>query len=485
MNAYRILLAPWIATPRSTRWLLVAASTLLVVTAVLVAILGHPAHPWLLGAIVLGLGNGLWWALVMPNGLLLVLAARRLVLPGITRDVVLGMLLYAILWIAVPMLLHLPSGHVLAFAVVQILVAAAAMLYMLLPAYLGILFCLLPVLQRVVALPAIEDPRFVFRGGALALVLLLLLVWRWHQLLHGEIHATRWRTPTLINLRRNFRREQGDPLTDIAALRNRPAWLTARVDLRGVGARAPVKSLRVALGGAYLPQTMAGRLYRLIPAVLALLVAALFLFVITMGDVDPSQLPHYLFSRDGFPIEGWMFAVLSLVVPMATIELLLLRWGRVNAELPLLALLPGLSGGGDIKRVLLRTAVQRPAAWLVLLLLLGWLLAAGLGFGWPVALAMLAVALGCLAYLCAMLLGIFGGTPLSGFGRGLLMAVLFVLLSLTVVLPVLWQDWSAPAVARTHAALGVSWLALASFLLWFGHRGWSGLRRRPHPFMPN
>jgi hypothetical protein len=74
---------------------------------------------------------------------------------------------------------------------------------------------------------------------------------------------------------------------------------------------------------------------------------------------------------------------------------------------------------------------------------------------------------------------------LSGFGKGLLMVVMFVLLSLTVLLPLLWHDWSALTVTRVQAALGASWLLLALFLWWSGRRGWHGLQQRPHPFMPN
>ncbi|MHB1272436.1 MAG: hypothetical protein ACYCZD_06610 [Rhodanobacter sp.] len=29
------------------------------------------------------------------------------------------------------------------------------------------------------------------------------------------------------------------------------------------------------------------------------------------------------------------------------------------------------------------------------------------------------------------------------------------------------------------------WIFLIAVLLWLGHRGWRGLRQRPHPFLPN
>lgn len=488
-NLQRVLLAPWMASPRSSRWLVVLALVVALAGAVPVWIYTHAVHPWVWSALVLGVGNGLCWLLLMPNGLFLVLAARRLGMPGITRDVLWSIPLYVALGIGVPVLLQLPQGHVLAFSVMQLLVATSAMLYMLLPAYIGILLCLLPVLHGLArhmgVLPGLGDPRLVTWGGGLVALLVLLLAWRWQQLLHGEIPTGGLRAPGLVNLRRNLGRAQRDPLTDVALLRHRPAWLMVRVDLSGVGVRAPVKSLRVALGGVYLPQTAGGRLHQLVPTLLALLVVGLLLFAMTMGDNSAGRLLHYLLSREGFTLEGWMFGVFSLVVVMVSVEALLLRWERVNAELPLLALLPGLSGAGNIKRLLLRAAIQRPAGYLGVLLAIGWLVAAGLGFGWPIGIAMLVGSLGSLGYLCAMVLGIFGGRPLSGFGKGLLMVVMFVLLSLTVLLPLLWHDWSALSVTRVQAALGISWLLLTWFLWWFGRRGWHGLQQRPHPFLPN
>ncbi|WEN14734.1 hypothetical protein PY254_16095 [Rhodanobacter sp. AS-Z3] len=486
---HRVLLAPWIASPRSSRWLVVMTFVVALAGAVVTRISTHGARPWLLSVMVLGAGNALCWLLLMPNCLFLAIAARHLRMPGITRDVSWSMPLYAVLVIGVPMVLQLPQGNVMAFAVVQLLVAARAMLYMLLPAYAGILLCLLPALHAIarhlVALPGIADPRFVSWCGGLVVLLLLLLAWRWHQLLHGEIPTSGLRAPGLINLRRNMGRAQSDPLTDATLLRRRPAWLIARVDLSDVGLRAPVQSLRVALGGGYLPQTAAGRLIQLAVALLAMLAVGLLLFAVTMGDNSGGQFLHYLLSREGFTYEAWVFGAFSVGASAVAVEFLLLRWERVNAELPLLALLPGLSGNEDIKRLLLRTAIQRPAGYIVGLLLMGWLWVAGYGYGWVIGWAMLVVSLASLGYLYTMVLGIFAGRPLSALGKALLIVALFTLSSLTLLLPPLWHDWSALSEANMQTALGFSWLLLTLFLCWLGRRGWQGLQQRPHPFIPN
>jgi hypothetical protein len=120
-----------------------------------------------------------------------------------------------------------------------------------------------------------------------------------------------------------------------------------------------------------------------------------------------------------------------------------------------------------------------------LLVLVGWVGAVSMDAGLSVGLAMLAVAGGCLGYLCAMVLSIFGGHPLSGFGKSLLLIGMFVLLGLTMLLPQLGDEAIAPAIGKATVALVVAWLALALFLLWLGRRGWHELQQRPHPFLSN
>jgi hypothetical protein len=489
VNLGRVLLAPWIATPHSLRWFVVIGLVLFVVADVLGRFLGAAAHPWLLTAATLGIGNGFLWFALMSNCVLLALDARRLRLPVVGRDILLALFLYALLGIGIPVLLQIPHGHAAALGIVLVLGAGAGAVYMLLPAWLSVAWCFVPMLysaaSHVLRIPALSDPRFVPWGAAAVVILVLIVVARWRQLLRGRISGRGLGAPSVINFRRNLGRRQPDPITDVDSLRRRPQCLLARTDLAGVGAQAPGKSLRVALGGSYLPQTIVGRLYQLVATVLYGALTALLLLVVTAGDHAGVRLVHYLLSPDGFVVCGWMFAMLSLLVVVMPIELLALRWSRLNAELPLLALLPGLNTMHDSKRVLLHVALRRPTGWLGLLLLLGWIGATSFGVGWPLVPAMLVVALGCLGYLYAMALSIFGGRPLRGLGNSLLMIGMFVLFSLTMLLPQLWHDWAARSVARADGALAASWLVLLLFLCWLGSRGWRALQQRPHPFLPD
>lgn len=482
-----MLLTPWVATPRSGRWLFVFVLALVALGEALAHIFGVAARALVLDAALLGIANAACWMLLMPNGLVLALTARRLRLPGIGRDVVWGMPLYAALGIGAPMLCQFPRDHAASFAIVQLLVVGAALLFMVLPYYLalGSYFVFVffhRALSQLIAIPGPSDPRFAPWGGALAVVLLLIFAWRWQQLLRGDYVERGWRAPSLINFRRTLGAAQRDPLTDAGSMRVRPGWLLARPDLRGTGPQAPAKSLRIALGGLYLPQTVIGRLHQAIPVVLSLAFMGL-VFSGTFGDHGVSQALNYVFSRDGFVALSWLFAVFSLAIVMMPVELLTLRWGRVNAELPLLALLPGLDGASGSKQMLLGVTLGGPARHLLLLLLIGWLGAAALEAGWPLALAMLVVVLGCFSYLCAMALNIFSGRGLSSFSKSLLLLGMFVLLSLTVLLPQLWQDWDISNAAKAAKVLVTTWLALALLLAWLARRGARALRERAHPFL--
>lgn len=484
-----MLATPWVASPGSARWCVVLVLVLAAVGDVLGRVYGVAHHAWAFIATMLAIGNAACWLLLMPNGLMLALAARRMRLPGISREVAWSLPLYAVLGIGVPMLCQFPQGHALSFALVQILLAVGAMLFMLMPYYLGLALYFAFVishraLSHVISIPGPSDPRFVPWGGTLAVVLVLMLAWRWRQLLRGDCAERGLRAPGLMAFRRNPGGAQSDPLTDAGSMRVRPDWLLARPDLRDVGPQAVGKSIRTALGGVYLPQTVIGRLYQWIPGVLLLATMGLIFAVVTLGNHDASRLLHYVFSRDGFRAVSWMFAVFSLMIVMLPVELLALRWGRPNAELSLLALLPGLNPAQHGKRLLLRAVMGLPAIRLSLLLAVGWIGAASVDAGWSLELVMLALVLSCLGYLLAMALGIFGGSPLPGVAKALLMIGMFVLLSVSMLLPQIWEDWSARSVTQAGGALAAGWIVIALVLLRHGRRGWHGLQQRSHPFLP-
>lgn len=482
-----MLLTPWAAMPRSSRRVLMLVLALLVIGDVSSRIFGVATHAWAVSAIMLGIANAMCWLLLLPNGLRLAIAAHRMRLPGISRDTGWSALWYAVLGIGVPLLCQFPQGYVLGFVAVQMLVASAVMMYMVLPAGLGVVTCLLAALfngvLQVFSSPGLSDPRLLTWTGTVAVVLVVLFARQCGQLLRGDHVEHGIRRRSLVDLQRIMRGSQRDPATDAGLVQIRPDRMLAHSDGRKIGPQAPSSFLRMALGGVYLPQTIIGRLNQGIWIVLMVAFTSAALRIVTPGHYWLSHVLHDVFSRENFMMAIWVFAVYGLALVMISVERLTLRWRRVNAELPLLALLPGLDQTWSGKRLLLRTAIHRPAGQLGLLLLAGWVGSASLGLGWTVALAMLVVALGCLGYLCAMALSLFGGRPPSRVGKCLLVSGLFGLVGLTVLLPQMGQGWDVLHTATVRDGLVALWTALMLFLSWLGFRGWRELQKRPHPYL--
>ncbi len=177
----------------------------------------------------------------------------------------------------------------------------------------------------------------------------------------------------------------------------------------------------------------------------------------------------------------WFFAMMSLITAQIASQLLDLRWSRTNAELPLLALLPGLGHGRGARRALLRAAMLVPARDQLVWLTLFVIVAALLHQGWQVDAAMLGMTLVALGMLAASALAVLGGSPLCGWPRGFLMLLALALITLTALSFTAGPQWQPLRLAH----LGIGWAALLLWLLWLGRRGWRGLQQRPHPFLPN
>ena len=158
----------------------------------------------------------------------------------------------------------------------------------------------------------------------------------------------------------------------------------------------------------------------------------------------------------------------------------------MNAELPLLALLPGLGDRASLRRKLLRAALAQPllAQLALLVLVVGAALALRLD---NVAVAFVLLSqMGCAAVLVAFVLSTLGGCSLPSWATAGMLIAAFMVVTLSVFIPVVangkhpWH-WAA----AVEAALLMGWTVLGAALLWLGRRGWRGLQQRPHPFLPN
>ena len=288
MNLGRTLLMPWMAVPRSTRWITAVVFVLGFVGYGLLLGFSHIPRAWPAAGMALGMATVFCWAIFMPNTLLLALDARHLCLPAVRTEVVRSLLLYALLTIGGPVLLLWPGGNPLTVAALLVIGAGIGTLYALMPAYLGMILLLLPALHNATrrwlpmpALPRPGSPGCTYGGLSGAALVLLLVVLRWWQLLRaGQVSTRGFAAPSVFNFRRSVGLARRDTLTSTDALRARPAWVIVTPDLRQAGPQAAALSLRLAFGGMYLPETARSRLRRVVPSLLFAAIPALYFWVI-------------------------------------------------------------------------------------------------------------------------------------------------------------------------------------------------------------
>ncbi len=294
MNVLLWLQIPWCSPRQSLRWItiLVIVATPLGLLGINSFLAGNPAS-WQLGVGLCGVALFFLWAFFLPATLLLAIDARQLRLPGVERQIVGSLLLYGVLSLAVPTAWLVTRGATaLPVAAALTLACCGGLAFATVPRYLVVLFAFTPSLfigalrSFRIRLPDAGDLPLISLAGILALVLLLIVVWRARRLLQGGTNQPQgWSAPIVLQLRDGSWDRRND---ENRSLRLLPDWLRADVDLADVGPARPGKSLRVALGGWYLPQT-----WRSYARHLALGIVALSLLVLLV------KLLAWLNSRPG------------------------------------------------------------------------------------------------------------------------------------------------------------------------------------------
>lgn len=482
MNASSLFRFPWHWTFPSLRWGAVIAFVVCSAGAIAIGVFTNGPHA-LVGAVALyGAGLAYLWAFFFSLGLLVAIDARELRLPGIQRRIHASLVLYGLLGIALP--LFVPGVH-WGMAAVLALFTASGLAFALMPRYLAVIVALIPSLVNALwsqlDMPGIGDPRFAPWAALVAAVVLLVCVWRWRQLMRaGKEQSPGWSSPMVLQFRKGSWGHWGC-FGD--GQQQRPDWLRARVDLADVGPGRPRKAMQVMLGGWYLPQTMSsyGKQLALALGILALPAAGLVL--LSRKSPDHADVAATL-------VGGSLGALSSLSVtaaPMICIFTLLWlskRWQRTNAELPLLALLPGLGDTASVKRQLVRTALGLPLALHVLLaLLLGAVMLFWHDHAYMLSFMLLAQ-LGSAVVTAAVLLNLVGGRALSLWSVGLILVVASVLTLSSLILPAmaLGRD-PVTQVLPLLPLLPLAWLLLAGAMGWLCRRGWRGLVQQSHPFL--
>ncbi|CAM5347660.1 hypothetical protein [Rhodanobacter lindaniclasticus] len=491
MNFARLLVLPWLAWSQGRRRALLAVVLAILVVSVIGGTVSyHPGAAWRLGAAHgAAVFNCLFWALVLSQLLLLAREAHRLRLPALGREVAASLALYALLSIGLPVLLLAWLGGDGAVALTEIVLGAGVgMAYACLPSWLGVWACFVPMLgdhaARWLPMPAASPGGFLAWAAPCAAALWLLIGAFWRGAVRRDDGLSRARRPIVLNLRSYAWRGQGRGGDwEVESIRRRWRWLQPVVDLRRCGPGRTVCNLRVAMGGMGMPLTPVSRARQIAVGLASLLPAALILLLVLGGDEEGRQV---LSGFNGTGLTMFLLVVIGAVLVLLPVERLRLRWARQSAELPLLALLPGLGGAVDVRRGLLRVALRYPVGIQLALTLLLLVLGEQLQMDAPgVAMLLLGQFAG-IAMSAVLSLAVLGGLSIRRGWLGVLCIYGTLLISVNGVLALPLLDGQSlvrhPGVALTFAIL---WAGLLAPLLRIGVRGWRAFWRRPHPFLPN
>jgi len=409
-----VLLAPWRSSRRSLPWLILFIILACSLGAVAVGVFSSKPHWWMASTMVYCLGIGFAWAFWMPTLLLLAIDARRLCLPGMQRAATRSLWLYAVPSLLLPVLVLGAGGADMSYVAEGVALAmASGTAFALLPRWCSMPLAFLPALsvglRRLAHLPPWSDPRWLVWGGVALLVLLAIDALRWHRLLRNDSDNELGFTSAMVM---QFRRQgtargwSGMQQLDSGQLiRQRPDWMQPRADLRGAGPQSPVRTLRVALGGWYVPKTVSGHLRAAAPVLLPILLYIPMVAIMTMGESHPGRVARTMLTSAGIGMVGWLGIFGGLMLTAMCAVLIHQRWRRTNAELPLLALLPGLGDAQTRRHALLRAIFVTPVR--AQLLLLAGVVATALALHLS-ALAVLLVALAQLGAIGAMTAQVLG-----------------------------------------------------------------------------
>lgn len=494
MHLIDIWQTPWRTTHRPARLFMLAILVLCCAGAVPVGIFSHEPDWWLGVMVTCSFGIGFVWAFLMPSLLLVAIDARQLRVPGVSSTVVASILAYAMVSIVVPTVVLAALGApTVPVALIAAMVVSVGLAIALLPRYVSMVIGFLPALclglQHVIPFPQPGAPRFVVWGVCALVVLVAVDIVRWRQLLLAEQKPdVGLGSAMVLTLRGNGGMGNWRGLSNQDANpgnRRTQCRMQISADLRGVGPGDPLRTLSTALGGWYVPQTGFSYARQTARILLPMLAFVLLMTFMEMGEVHGGGL-HQILLMTGALIIGWFGIFGGVMLAILTASALRQRWSRVNAELPLLALLPRLGDAADVRQHLLRAALGKPLRAQLLLLVLVVVTALLMRLG-STAVAFVTLAqVGCAGMIVATTLSTFGRRELPGWGTALLFCVAFLLVGVSTFLPmfaIARHPWHMSSVMQL--ALALAWVVFGLMLFWLGRRGWRELQQLPHPFLAN
>lgn len=487
MKFMQLLALPWMALSEPWRKGMGICFALLLVAVVIGGVVGrHSAAVTVHLAHVTAFIDCLLWAGVLSQSLLLAREAYHLRLPTLGREVSTSLGLYALLTIALPALLLAWLGGNVAVVLTEIgMGAGLGMAYATLPPYLGICACFVPSLRdhagSWLPMPSASPDRFLAWAVPCVVLLWLLIGGFWRSAVRRDFGLSNAQKPIMLNLRtRAWYGRSHSSYLEVQQIRRRWRWAQPVADLRHCGPNHPVRSLRIALGGWSMPQTPASR-WRQLGILLASMLLPICVMAVASHDDDVLRS-----IVDNANVLAFGLCIVGAVMALAQVQTLQRRWSRHNAELPLLALLPGLGDAVRIKRELL-LANLLPTLGMQALLMLAMLgLAAGLHLDAGSDVVLLLGQFTGMGMLVALALSTLGGV---GIHNGWLTALViygYLLINASCVLALPLFDgvplMQHPTVAWIAAIL---WAGFFVPLLRIGQHGWYAYQQRPHPFLTN
>lgn len=494
MNRLRLLLwMPWVASAKYSRLFAALAIGGLFAAATTIAATGlaHASLRWS-HACALAIGVAIWmlWSSYVPASLQLARNAHDLRLPRIPRDADLSLLLFVAISVVMPIVLCGLSGAPwLATSELFVCAAASGLAYILLPFYLGlplVLTLVLLALSHALALHALATTPAIWPW--LTGLLSIIALWRWWHLRRADtVQMEGWNAAALFYCYRQDTMRNGGWQNFSQAFLQRQLGDPGKVDFHGVGPDRPITAMRFALGGPGIPKPFATRVRDAgLLLTYVLLLASLILFLQGLDAHAYAQSAYTLRVHWISPLLIYLGVLMCSLGVSTSGGRVRTVWRKRDAELPLLALLPGLGSTLDSKRHVLG-AVLLPAgvflAGIAAILCMGAL--AVTAKPWTF-LAMGLCCGGAFALAAAVTLDTLGGKSIGTaiYATLYLGLFVFVVLTLAVGLP---NDYGPHA---DRFGILPLWLLLcwAGFFVLLGGmalRGWRGLQRRPHPFLAN
>jgi hypothetical protein len=492
MNLLLILKTPWRSARPAVRWVMCGFFVLCLIPAVIILIFNKGRAEAISDALgALGFGTVYVWAFFLSHTLLLAMDARDLRIPRLSRTIVQSLLLYGGLCVAVPtVVLGLLLGNAMAIAVVMGLCVLGGLLFAWLPRYFAAPIGLLPAVmigvRRMVDIPGPSQPEFMSWALPLLLVVAVLTVYRWRQLLRTSgLLEQGMRSPMVMQFRRFGESSWGTFGTAFSkeSLSQQPAWMLAKADLRDVGPQAPLRAMRVALGGFYMPKDWRSKLLPL--AQYGFVLLALVIVAVMTGLESKSGFYPAL-THVALPLVSMGATYGTALISIITIARFSQRWRKTNTELPLLALMPGLGDAAKAKRDVLCVSLSLPVRWQIGLTAAMIAAALLLHVDAAIIACVVLAQLCCVALLPAVLLRVISGRPLKDWVLAVGTLVMVVLLNGNTVLPVLAKDSKLQSgVDHVASAIAAVWVVAGLLIFYVGRIGWRALQHRPHAFLAN